>query len=104
MDVVAEHQCVAMYPDGVPVLIVLRVGRPFAHPKGDYACSVEAKGLRIWQGPSDISGASTLHALMLGLRFLRAMLIEEADRGVVFRWEDSEQTVTVNELFVLHAE
>ena len=102
MDVVAEHRLVATFPDGALAPVVLRVGRPYAHPKGDHACAVQAEGLRLWQGPSDIFGVGTWHALMLGLRFLQSMLAAEAERGAVFHWEGSEHAVSVEELFVLN--
>ena len=101
MDVIAEHRLVATFPDGELVPVVLRVGRPYAHPKGDHACPVQAEGLRLWDGPSDIFGVGTWHALMLGLRFLRSMLATEAERGAVFHWEGAEHAVSVEELFVL---
>jgi hypothetical protein len=103
MEVIAEHRLVATFPDGTLETVVLRVGRPYAHPKGDHACPVQAEGLRRWQGPSDIFGVGTWHALMLGLRFLRSMLAAEAERGAVFHWEGGGQAVGVEELFVLHA-
>ena len=101
MDVIAEHRVVATFPDSVLSAVVLRVGRPYAHPKGDHACPVQAEGLRLWQGPSDIFGVGTWHAMMLGLRFLRSMLAAEVERGAVFHWEGGEHAVSVEELFVL---
>jgi hypothetical protein len=101
MDVIAEHRLVATFPDGGSGPVVLRVGRPYAHPKGDHACPVQAEGLRLWQGRNEIYGVGTWHALMLGLRFLRSMLAAEAGRGAVFHWEDGEHAVSVEELFVL---
>lgn len=102
MDVIAEYRLVATFPDGGPAPVVLRVGRPFAHPEGDHACPVQAEGLRLWQGPTDIRGVGTWHALMLGLRFLRDMLAAEAGRGAVFHWEGGEHPISVEDLFVLH--
>ena len=101
MDVIAEHRLVASYPDRGPAPVVLRVGRPYAHPKGSHACPVQAEGLRLWQGPRDIYGVDAWQALMLGLRFLQSMLTAEAERGVVFHWEDGEHAVTVEEIFAL---
>ncbi|HKB02457.1 MAG TPA: hypothetical protein VKD90_09565 [Gemmataceae bacterium] len=103
MDVIAELRLVAMFPNTGPTPVVLRVGRPYAHPDGDHACPVQADGLRLWRGPTDICGVGTWHALMLGLRFLRQMLAAEADRGAVFHWEGGEHPVRVEELFALHA-
>jgi hypothetical protein len=101
MDVIAEHRLVATFPDSEPAPVVLRVGRPYPHPKGDHACPVQAEGLRLWQGPSEIRGVGTWHALMLGLRFLRSILAAEIDRGAVFHWEDGEHVVGIEELFAL---
>ena len=81
MDVIAERRLIATFPDGGPIPVVLRVGRPYPHPKGDYACPVQAEGLRLCEGPNDIFGVGSWHALMLGLRFLRSMLASEAKRG-----------------------
>jgi hypothetical protein len=101
MDVIAERRLVALFPDTGPVPISLRVGRPVPHPQGDWVCPVQAEGLRLWQGPSEIFGAGSWHALMLGLRFLRSMLVAEADRGAVFHWEGAEEAISVETLFVL---
>lgn len=101
MDVIAEHRLVAMFPDSGPVPVVVRVGRPFVRQKGEYACPVQAEGLRLWEGPTDISGEGSWHALMLGLRFLREMLAAEVKRGAVFHWEGSDHAISVEQLFVL---
>lgn len=101
MDVIAEHRLVATFPDGELAAVILRVGCPYVHPNGDHACPIQAEGLRLWQGPSDIIGVGTWHALMLGLRFLRSILAAEVERGAVFHWESGEHPVTVEELFVL---
>ncbi|MEI7688351.1 MAG: hypothetical protein WCL32_25370 [Planctomycetota bacterium] len=101
MDVIAEHHLVATYSDGASGPVTLRVGRPFAHPLGDHACSVQAEGLRLWEGPKEIFGVGTWQALVLGLRLLRSILSAEAERGTVFRWESGEDAVSVDELFVL---
>jgi len=101
MDVITELRLVATFPDGGSAPVVLRVGRPYPHPKGDHACQVQAEGLRLWQRPTEIYGVGTWHALMLGLRFLRTMLAAEAERGAVFHWEGGEHAVSVEELFVL---
>ena len=101
MDVVAEHRLVVTFPDGGPVPVVMRVGRPFAQPNGDYACPVQAEGLRLWEGPNDIFGVSSWHALMLGLMFLRRMLAAELERGAVLHWEGGDHSISVEQLFVL---
>jgi hypothetical protein len=103
MDVFAEQRLVAMFPDAGASPVVLRVGRPYAHSEGDHACLVQADGLRLWQGPTDICGVGTWHTLMLGLRFLRQMLAAEADRGAVFHSEGGEHPISIEELFALHA-
>jgi hypothetical protein len=103
MDVIAEHRLVALFPDGGPVPVCLRVGRPTPHPNGDYVCLVQAEGLRVWEGPSAIVGVGSWHALLLGLRFLRSMLAAEVKGGAVFHWEGGQHEVSVEELFVLHA-
>jgi hypothetical protein len=102
MDLIAELRLTATFADGLSAPVVVCVGRPYAHPKGDHACPVEGKGLRLWTGPTDIFGVGEWHALMVGLRFLRSMLAVEAERGAVFRREDDDQSVSVEELFVLH--
>ena len=102
MDVIAEYQLVAKLPDSDPVTVSLRIGRPTPHPQGDFVCSVQAEGLQIWQGPSDIFGVGSWHALMLGLHFMRSMLTAEVKRGAVLYWEDGEHPISVEELFALH--
>lgn len=101
MDIIAEHRLAATFSDGASALVTLRVGRPYVHPNGNHACLVQAEGLRLWEGPSDIYGVGTWHALMLGLRFVRLMLEAEAERGAVFHWEGGEHAVSVEELFVV---
>lgn len=101
MDVVAERRLIATFPDSAVVPVCLRIGRPRPHPKGDWICPVEAEGLRLWQGPTEFFGVGSWHALMIGLRFLHEMLATEVRNGAVFHWEDGQQAVTVEELFVL---
>jgi hypothetical protein len=91
VDIIAEHRLVATFPDSGPTSVVVRLGRPYAHPNGDHACPVQTEGLRLLEGPSEIFGVGTWHALMLGLKFLRSMLATEAERGAVFHWEGGEQ-------------
>lgn len=102
MDVFAEHRLVATFPDCGPVPVCLRIGRPTPHPRGDYVCPVQAEGLRLWQGPSDIFGVSSWQALMLGLCFIRSMITAEVARGAVIYWEGGEHAISVEELFALH--
>ena len=99
MDVIAEHRLVATFPDGELAPVVLRVGMPFAHVKGDYACRVEAEGLRLWEGPTEIFGASSFQALALGLRHLRSMLAAEVKHGAVFHMKGGDHPVSVETLF-----
>jgi hypothetical protein len=103
MDVVAEHRLIATFSDSGAVPVWLRVGRPRPHPKGDWVCPVQGEGLRLWEGPSELFGVGSWHALMVGLRFLHEMLAAEVRQGAVFHWEDGEHAISVEELFVLHA-
>ena len=102
MDVIAERQLVAVFPDSGPASVHLRIGRPAPHPKGGWVCPVQAEGLQLWQGSSSIAGEDSWQALLLALRFVQAMLSAEAERGVVFHWEDGEYPLSVEELFSLH--
>jgi hypothetical protein len=99
MDVIAEERLVATFLDGSPVPVVLRIGRPYAHSECDFACPVQAEGLRIWQGPKEFFGVSNWQSLMLALRFLRSMLATEVERGAVFHSEGGEDPIRVEELF-----
>ncbi len=65
-------------------------------------CPVQGEGLRLWEGPSELFGVGSWHALMIGLRFLREILTGEVRQGTVFHWEDGEHPIRVEELFVLH--
>jgi hypothetical protein len=100
MDVVAEHTVDVRYPDGNLVRVHLRVGRPFPQPQGDFACPVSADGLRGWERTTEIFGVGSLHALMLGLRFLYYGLAVELERGAILHWEGGEQVLALDELFV----
>ena len=102
MDVIAEHRVDVLYPDGELVPVRLRIGRPRPHPQGDHVCPVQAEGLRLWEGPAEFAGVGSLHALMIGLRFLRDMLSTEVERGAVLHWEGGKQHLTLDDLFVLH--
>jgi hypothetical protein len=102
MSVVAEHRLDVLYPDGQMVPVLIRVGLPRPHPQGDYVCSVEAHGMRIWQGPSELSGVGSFHALMIGIRFLYKMLSSEVEQGAILHWEGGKQFLNLDELFVLH--
>jgi hypothetical protein len=103
MDVVAEHRLIATFPNSEAVPVCLRVGRPRPEPMGDWVCPVQGEGLRLWEGPSELLGVSSWHALMIGLRFLREMLAAEVRKGAVFHWEGSEHAISVEELFALLA-
>jgi hypothetical protein len=102
MDVIAEQRLLVVFPDGETKPVILRIGRPFPHPKMDHVCPVQAEGLRLWQGPTEFVGVGTWHALMLAIRFLREMLTAEVERGAVFHSEGGEYAISIDELFVLH--
>jgi hypothetical protein len=91
-----------LFPNIGPVPVCIRVGRPVPHPKGAWACPVQAEELRLWQGPSEICGEDSWQAPTLGLRFLQLMLAQEVERGAVLHWEDGEHAISIEELFVLH--
>lgn len=101
MEAIAEHRIDFLYPDGQSVSVQVRIGRPYPHPKGDWACVVQAEGLRIWEGPSELFGVGSLHALMIGAGFLRSMLLAEVERGAVPHGEGGEVALGIDELFVL---
>lgn len=103
MDVIAEHPIDVLYPDGSMCQVHLRIGRPRPHPGGggDWGCVVQAEGLRLWEGPSELFGEGSLQALMIGARFLQQMLSTEVARGAVLRWHDGTEVLHVDDLFVL---
>ena len=98
MDIIAEHELSALFPDGRTGLVHLRVGRPRPCPTGEWACPVEVTGLPGWQGSHDIAGVSSLQSLSLGLRFLRSALLNATARGTGFRFPDCEEIVGVEVL------
>jgi hypothetical protein len=98
MDWIAETPLRCLYPDGTSVAVTLRVGRPKPHKFG-WACAVAAEGLRVWEGPNEIIGIDSWHALMLALRFLQEMLNREVDRGAVLYWPEETSAKTVQEMF-----
>jgi len=99
MDVVAEQELSALFPDGRLTPVRVRVGHPRPRPTGEWACPVEVEGLPGWQGSRDIFGEGSLQALMLGLRLLRSVLLNETARGTVFHWPDGQDAVRVELLF-----
>lgn len=99
MDLVAEHELSALFPDGRTATVRVRVGRPRLRPTGEWACPVEVVGLPGWQGPLDIFGEGSLQSLSLGLGVLRSELLRAATEGTVFRFPDSEDIVGVETLF-----
>jgi len=99
MDVVAEHRIEVLHPDGTIARVHLRVGHPYPHPQGDYACRVSAEGLGGWGHPADICGVSSLHALLRGLGFLHRALAAAVERGAVLHWEGGKDVLTLDELF-----
>lgn len=103
MDVVAEHRLDVLYPDGEMVQIDIRIGRPQPHPagKGDWSCIVQAVGLRAWEGPSELFGEGSLHALMIAAGFLHRMLSVEVERGAVPHWKGGAEALDIDGLFVL---
>ena len=101
MDIIAEQRLVATFPDSEAVTVCLRVGRPRPHTQLDWVCPVEGEGLRLWQGPSELFGVGSWHALMIGIRFLREMIAAEVRQGALFHWEGSKTIFTLEEMFVL---
>ena len=103
MDVIAEHRLNVLYPDGEMVPVHVRIGRPHPHPagKGDWGCVVQAEGLRIWQGPSELFGEGSLHALMIAASFLHRILSAEVERGAVPHWQGGAEALDIDGLFVL---
>ena len=103
MDVIAEHRVDVLYPDGEIRPVHLRIGRPRPHPegRGDWGCVVQAEGLRLWEGPAELFGEGSLHALMIGAGFLHRMLCSEVERGAVPRWPGGTAVLCVDDLFVL---
>jgi hypothetical protein len=103
MDVIAEHRLDVLYPDGEMVPVHVRIGRPRPHPegKGDWGCVVQAEGLRIWDGPSELFGEGSLHALMIAASFLHRMLSAEVERGAVPHWQGGAEALDIDGLFVL---
>jgi len=99
MEVVAEQELSALFPDGRVTPVHIRIGCPHCRPTGEWACPVEAEGVPGWPGPPDIFGEGSLQALMLGLRFLRSLLHDATTRGTVFRWPDSEDVIDTELLF-----
>ena len=102
MEVIAERKLFALFPNGKTANVYLCVGRPAAHPNGDWVCPVHAEGLRLWQGPTNLFGVGSWHALMIGLRFLHKILSAEVQQGAVFHYEGGKQPIEVDELFMLH--
>ena len=103
MDMVAEQWLDVLYPEGEMVQVHVRIGRPQPHPagKGDWGCVVQAEGLRIWEGPSELFGEGSLHALMIAASFLHSMLSAEVERGAVPHWQGGAEALDIDGLFVL---
>ncbi len=99
MDVIAERRLEAVSPDIGQATIHLRIGRPVPDAEGDWVCWVQADGLCLLHGPTKIVGVDSWQALILALRFLQEMLLAEAERGVMFYWEDGECAITIADLF-----
>jgi hypothetical protein len=100
MDTVAEQRIDFLYPDGRLVPVRVRLGRPYPHPKGDWACVVQAEGLRVWQGPAELFGVGPIHAIMIGAKFLHSMLSVEVERGAVPHYEGGTASMSIDALFV----
>ena|SRR5579871_4772773 len=101
MDVIAERRLEALYPDIGLTSIHLRIGRPVPRDERDWSCPVQVEGLRLWHGFGEFAGVDSWQALLLALGFVQAILSAEAERGVVFHWESSEDAISIEELFSL---
>ncbi|WP_390891105.1 DUF6968 family protein [Gemmata palustris] len=99
MDPIAERTLVCLYPDGASVPVQLLIGQPRPHPKGDWCCEVSGEGMRLWTGTSTIVGIDSWQALLLSLRFLRAMLEAEVERGALLHGPDGITVISPEELF-----
>jgi hypothetical protein len=101
MEVIAEREIDIAFPDARTAKVVLRVGRPYAHPQGDFACTVQLLGLQNRDFQCDIIGVDSWQALLLGVRFLQMMLAAQVEGGAVLRWHDGQEPVSLQELFSL---
>jgi len=99
MDVVAERKLFVTFADGQSSEVHLRIGLPRPHPEIDWVCPVSAKGLRLWQGPTNVMGIDSWQALSLAMRLMRTMLSAEVEEGATFHWEDGEHAIGIDDLF-----
>jgi hypothetical protein len=100
MDLVAEQRIDFLYPDGQLVPVHVRLGRPYPHPKGDWACLVQTEGLPERTDPTELFGVGPMHALMIGARFLHLRLTAEVARGAVPHDECDRDVMSIDSLFV----
>jgi hypothetical protein len=103
MYAVAEQRIDFLYPDGQLVPVHVRLGRPYLHPKGDWACLVQTEGLPERGDPTELFGFGPMHALMIGARFLHLRLSSEVARGAVPHYEGGRDVMSINSLFVFPA-
>jgi hypothetical protein len=102
LDVIVEKRLLGVHADGASTPITLRIGRPRAHPGGDWCCEASANGLTHWEGPTAFVGVDAWQALMLTIRFLQEVLTTEVTNGMSLHWDDGKTAISVEELFCLH--
>ena len=71
-DEVCTSSFVFRLPDGSPLDVTLRVGKPYQSTVGEWACPIELKGFE--DRYADIRGADSLQALCLAISFVRRRL------------------------------
>ena len=104
MDVVAETRLVAVFDSGMSAKVALRIGRPVPHPKGDWVGTVQIDGFQAWAGSCEIYGVDSWQTLILSLRFVRSILLQEVEFGTAFHWEDGMDVINVEGLFIVQDE
>ncbi len=89
---IAEEKLVCLWPDGRRIGLHVRIGRPYVVDDLEARCPVAPDGLH--GDLRDVSGGSSLQALVLALRLVRTLLRDVVDRGgkILLEGEGADDT------------
>ena len=98
-ETVAQTQIVGVFPEGDLRSLKVRIGKPRQLSESDWVCPLAVEGLL--EGPTELHGVDSWHALMVGVRFLREILQTAKERGAIYHWPDGSEVVELSQLFIL---
>lgn len=97
METIATRDLLGTTKEGTRLRIHVRIGRPYAETKSEWACPVEVEGLA--GKLPDIRGIDALQALWLAILIVRELLVGFVQDGGQLYWPDEpDHPLTIDDL------